>query len=428
MTSVYIIQASCIIVIAYGVINRGNFFKYPVLFSVVYCFWFLPQISKINRCISCPDTSQALIFSVFCFVAVLIPWFFSMTPKKSSSERWRRELKNPKEPTLRRFVIILSFIGLLCYFVVAHLERTITLSQWSGPITIFWFFANLLFIFGLLSLFLYHRTRKRVYLVIATIAFVILFYRVIFLGRRGIAIEIFFYISLYLFFCRGIMPSRMLIVVLFPLAYLIFENVGTYRGALQESSVLEAFSRTVDSALLNMDQNIDHRRLEALNAVAIIDDEVIDGDYTHIKTLWNALVHRYIPGQLVGEGLKASLQFEQIELFERLAERQRETATFGTTITGFSSAYVSLGQFGFIWFFLISYLMKVIYYEARAGSLFHQVLYAYLIKYSLHAITHDHYWFFTPFVQFFVFVGLSFYVARSSYEWSRTHAVKRSAI
>jgi hypothetical protein len=372
-------------------------------------------MGSLSSCGWCEEVDRALIYSIFCWLAVLIPWHL----KYSSRNRNSRALSVRKRPELSeskiRFVLILfALVGGASYLLVMRLEAVNTLSQWSGPITIFWFFSKLLLISGLSSIFLYHRYRKRVYLIIALAAFCIIFYRFLFLGRRSQFMDLVFYIGGFLYFSRNFVPKlwQIVLVGMFGYAFVIF--VGEYRSGLNQGSVIDAIVNLKSAAFGASDKTVDYLKLEALNYVSILSEMSISGEYTHIKTLWNSVVHRYVPAQLVGNDFKSSLTLSQVDIIRATEASGFELAYFGSTITGFSSSFISLGWFGFVWFSVISFAMKAIFFRANQGIIFWQVLYVYMLSNSLHALTHDHYWFFTPLIQFFIFFGLGFVLSRRS--------------
>ena len=76
----------------------------------------------------------------------------------------------------------------------------------------------------------------------------------------------------------------------------------------------------------------------------------------------------------------------------------------GSTMTGLADAFRSFWYFGWVKFFLIGFLLKKIWNAAQSGSLGGQLLYMLLIVKTMHVITHNTHWFFSPWVHISIFL------------------------
>jgi hypothetical protein len=134
------------------------------------------------------------------------------------------------------------------------------------------------------------------------------------------------------------------------------------------------------------------------------------GSYNFGESYWNAFVFRYVPAQILGRDFKSSLTFDLPE--DEAASLYGYKRTLGATTTGLSDSFAAFWFFGAGVFFLISRIMAKLYLASLQRHRVAQILYMISITSAMHAITHTSWWFFTPWIQYFMFLMPVFAWAR----------------
>jgi hypothetical protein len=131
--------------------------------------------------------------------------------------------------------------------------------------------------------------------------------------------------------------------------------------------------------------------LELRNAAAAIDSVSRTGAYGLGTGYWDAIVFRYVPGQLVGFDVKRGLQFNwNVSIFDDIGYRVHS----GTTTTAIADTFVQFGYVGCLFFFAQGYLFKRIWLRAvRSESIIAQIAYISLMTPAMVGVTHGSMWF-----------------------------------
>jgi hypothetical protein len=383
--------------------KKDYLFRYPFLAALVFVGWISPQIyGLLDKNLYSYIIWKTILFAILCLISIYLGFRI-----KSRKLNISDQCLNLNRLIWLNFIIFL--IGAYFYHKVslsAEVANLIFGGQWEGIITVYAFFSKLLSLSLGISLIV--DTYKKSYLNKLVILFSSYFYLewIILAGRREEMIEFFIMFSLYIWWKKGKILSRWSFIVLFFIAMIFINSIGTYRSLeVTASNKLEIFIQKLQMAaqvdwIRHFKDFLNNPSSEILNAVIIIDFTEKYFFFDFGLSLWNAFVHSYIPATFLGREFKESLKFK---FPDTVFEVYGYTPYIGTTFTGLSDSFQSFWWFGFIKFFLISYLMKLWYFNSK-DSIIGKVVITQLYSVSLLAITHTTHHFFLGFIKLFVFL------------------------
>jgi hypothetical protein len=220
---------------------------------------------------------------------------------------------------------------------------------------------------------------------------------------------------LYIWWKKGKILSRWIFIALFLVGMVFINLIGIYRSLqVIDSSKLSSFTQKLQMAsqinwIETFKDFLNNPTTELLNATLIIDSTEKYFFFDGGLSIWNAFVHSYIPATFLGREFKESLK---LKFPDTSYEVYGHIPHIGTTLTGLSDSFQSFWWFGFIKFFLISYLMKI-WYSSSKDSIIGKVVITQLYPVSLLAITHDTHHFFLVFIKLFVFLMPILYLSKT---------------
>ena len=140
-----------------------------------------------------------------------------------------------------------------------------------------------------------------------------------------------------------------------------------------------------------MDKVLSGEILELRNATVSIYSTDLTGNYGYGTGYWDAIIFRYVPGQLLGFEFKQSLQFNWTSDVYTVVGYMSPT---GTTKTVIGDTYIQFGYFGSLFFLLQGYLFRNLWTLATARqSYLGQIAYVALVTPALTGVTHGSAWF-----------------------------------
>jgi len=146
----------CTAVILFGTRRQAGYLKLPVLVAVLYLLWFLPQIASLSNDISVPGSgyNRLILMMSVCLVALWLGWH-------------QKARAVPMPPPIDFNKMVLPTLAL----TIASVGINLLLAryraewsggqQWSGPITIVAFFAQIREVALVVSLLLFLQLRDR---------------------------------------------------------------------------------------------------------------------------------------------------------------------------------------------------------------------------------------------------------------------------
>ncbi len=296
----------------------------------------------------------------------------------------------------------LTVFGASFFYMISRLpEELLLVSQPSGKLVAMIFFAQTLTYGFALSCLLWAKYGDRKAFWVALFGTCFYIDRIVLAGRRQETAELFFIIILSLLFGRGKKLPKWAMVTVMVVMVLIMHSTGSYRdlavGAKWDAPLL--------AGSINYVKNLKDVFLfggeEMRNAVYMIEGYDRSGDFDFGLSHWNQLIFNYVPAQLVGSDVKASLQFNITKKADAFLHYEAKT---GSTATGMVDSFGSFWYLGALKFAIIGVIIRKVWNGARAGSLGAQLLYMLLITKTLHTITHNTQWFVSPWVHMAIFL------------------------
>jgi hypothetical protein len=393
--------------LTWGTLRSERTFQFPFLTAVAFAGYLLPQIIGLTQEPYLPDgaLSKTVFMAALCLAAAY--WgYVSNRNQARTFQNWTFSYRR-----LVKGSAALTAIGAFFYYKVSLLAAEVSLAtggQWTGVITIYVFFSQMLTIGFVLALVLH--LKRPSWPTLAIVLFGLAFYleRVLIHGRRSAMIELFLIIVMALWFNRRWAPPRWSVIAGVMAGTLLVNSIGDYR-----STMLEADSTTWSGAGLtevleidylgNLERNFTVGGFDVTNALYRIEaaDRTLAFDYGF--AVYNAFVTLYVPAQIVGAVLKSALK---INIVKRDNSPLGHTPHTGTTVTGISEAFLSFWYFGAGMFFLIGRIANRWYKAAvNGGSIGNQTV-AILIAYpALLAFPSSLSYFFFKFFELLIFLA-----------------------
>ena len=396
----------CLAVIGWGLTRRGRVIEFPFLMACVYAGWLIPQLVGLTNNTTLPKVGleKTIFMATLCLTAAW--WGYTKNKVSAKSFQWRFSHER-----LKLGSAVLSLLGAFFFYKVSLLAAEVTVAtggQWSGIITIYVFFGDLLTVGMAIALVLYIKTPSA--FALSVLLFDLAFYldRIILKGRRAAMAELGLMVLMAMWFQRRWLPPRWAMVAALMLATLVINSIGDYRSTMLADD-MTTYSHAGLKEILDIDYVGNIQRIfegksgndDLENAVMNI--EAADRAFTFDLGLshWNGFVKAYIPGQWVGREFKRSLMID----FGNIAYSEYQYIPHvGSTSTGLSDSFLSFWYVGAIKFFLIGLIMSRWYRAALKDRFVAQIIVMLAITPSLHAITHSTHLFFVFFVKLAAFL------------------------
>jgi len=393
-------------ILVWGLQRRDRMIQFPFLAAVVFIGWVTPQLFGLTSYPSRPPGAleKTIFMAWLCLLACWAGYVVNRRPVRLFEWRFGRR-------RLAWASAALSLLGAFFFYQVSQLavdaiERFG--GQWTGVITIYVFLARLLTVGFAMALLLH--LAKPTWPTLVIVLFGLLFYldRILIHGGRAAAVELCLMVLMGLWFQRRWLPSRSLMIGAFLVGALFVNSIGDYRSTMlgkdryswSGAGVAKILEIDFVGKLLRIVEG-EERSFELYNAMLSIEATDRRRDFDYGLSLWNGFVQRYIPGQLLGPGVKRSLYIEKGDSARQVFGL---VPHLGSTMTGLTDAFESFWFFGAIKFFVIGFIMSRWWFAARAGNRVAQLVLMLCIAASLEAITHTTHHFFVVFVEIVTFM------------------------
>ena len=377
-----------------GLMRKGGIFGYPFLAGATFFGFILPQMPALAADPFLPEGAyaRAASFTLLCAAASWWGWRAGDRPVAALDIVF-------DEKRLLLAAAAMSGIGAVFFFLFGRLpdeQRLMTLA--TGLPVIYLFFAKLL-VYGFVTAviaFAHRPSAAAAAIVLFDAAFVV--DRLLLTGKRGELTEFVLAILLAFWFARGRAVPRGLAFAAVLAAAVLMNSTGSYRESVrgQGKPVWDEIAR-IDVAA-NFDEVLRNGGPEMRNAVLRIDhtNRTMELDYGTFH--WNVLVFNFVPGQIVGHGLKNALLFPE----PRAVDYAPVT---GSTETGMADAFASFWWAGAIKFALVGWLLARVHRTALAGRAAAQIVYVLGIVPGMHAVTHHTQWVVSSWVNMLLLLG-----------------------
>lgn len=401
-----VFAAECAALLYWGLLRRERLYQFPFLAGATFVGWMLPQLVGLsnNEFLPAGALNKTLLMAILCAAMCYLGYVLNRRPLQAWS--WTFD-----DTRLLYSAAVLSVTGAYFFFAIGRLPEELTaVAQWTGIPTVYAFFAYLLSYGFAVALVAYLRRPSKPALLV--ILFDCLFYldRMVIHGRRAEIVAFSVMVLLALWFQRGLVLPRTVVVAGLLGGTLLINSIGDYRAAmLSEEGPLWCDIASIDY-LANLKSLFTEGGDELTNAVYNIEAVDRTHDFDFGLYHWNAMVFSYIPAQFLGQDFKDSLM---IELSNPAYTEFLYDPHTGTTPTGLSDAFGSFWYFGSLKFFLIGFVMSRLYRGAQRGHLAAQVLLMVTMTPALHTITHSTHWLLKEWPQIFVFLLPALYFAKT---------------
>jgi hypothetical protein len=374
------------------------------LAAAVFSGWVLPQLIGLSiNSQSLPPGAieKVLLMTLLCVWACWLG--HSLNKRPFNAFNWSFSYHR-----LLVVAALYSLIGSYFFYRVSLLSPDAG-SNWSGPITIFAFFASLLTYSLVIAVVSYIHEPSSWALIIVSYNLVFYFDRIVLHGRRRAAIELLIIVGLALWFRYRKLPPRALIAGTLVLGTLWINSIGDYRSAVVGEDISGLSATTQIEYIDNLREIFTEGGLELRNATYNIEAFDRRKNFDFGFSLWNAFIKLYVPGQWVGEDLKQWLMLPQdpaasIE-FGYIPHS-------GATDTGMSDSFESFWYFGAVKFLLIAYYMRSFSRAANQGHFVSQVVLMLVFAGALESITHGTERFFMIWPKLIAFLGPALWYAK----------------
>ena len=212
----------------WGITKKDRVYQYPFFMGFAFVSFILPQAAALIKNFgSVPERSvqQVLIMSCLCAGMCWLGYQLPLPSAWIGQSNWHLDRKRLK---IGAFIYVC--IGLIFWILVYSSPEAASLSQyWSGKITIYVFFGNLLNIGFTVLLLEVVKKVNLLNIVLFSIPFTFVFFRAVYAGRRTSMVFLVFSIACALFFIRRLVIPRMFFLVGMVLTAFLIVSIGQYR-------------------------------------------------------------------------------------------------------------------------------------------------------------------------------------------------------
>jgi hypothetical protein len=412
----YLLISICIGLLGWGIIRVERIYQYPFFMGSMFTSFVLPQIfSLIHKPGAVSQEALERVILVSCLCAATCWIGYASKPSK----KWLAKLNVAiDESKLFKAGLVLMAQGHLFNFLLSRtvVQRADTGGTWTGPATIYLFFSQVTNIaFGIFLLQALKRPKPIT--IICTLISAWPLISSILVGRRQGTMTFIIIIGLSFYLVRRYVPPRVLVVTAILMMTLIIPALGVIRGEfwnLLFSGQWQQLSSIIQSAF-EFQQSGDI--LEMRNAALLMDAVEKTGLYGYGSGWWDSIIFQYVPGQIVGQAFKESLQFHLLN-FDLLQKLYGYTVPTGSTITGIGDSFMEFSFLGFLIFGIIGYVFKTLWISSLYyQSTYSRLLYMGLVSPAMVGLTHGigRFWQEGIFQVFFVSVAI--YYSRVKYRF-----------
>ncbi len=391
------------LILSWGFKTRERYLQLPILVAAVFLGWVLPQFLGLTNWYGQPAGAldKTILMAILCLAASY--WGYVQNKRPAKLFEWRFNRKR-----LLHGSAALSLLGAYFYFKVGQLSAEVT-GLWTGPITVYAFFAQMLSVGFAIALILHLKRASLGTWLILGFDLLFILDRVVIQGRRADAAEVFLMLLLAIWFTRRWAPSRSVMISAFIVGALVINSAGDYRGIMVKEDRTSWSGAGVEQ-LSSIDFVGNLKKIaegnaggeEVRNAAMTIEAVDRRWDFDFGLSLWNAFIFYYVPAQFVGTDLKKALR---ADLGAPAAYLEFGYVPWtGSTVTGLADSFASFWFFGAVKFFLIGYIMSRWYQAANGGQFVAQLVIMLSMTQALHAVTHDTANFFLVFVRLAAFI------------------------
>ncbi len=383
---IYLFLAACAGLLAWGMRSSGRIYEYPFLIGAMFTAFLVPQAlalydNPLGVTVSAIDS--AFLMASLCMACA---WAgYTVRPLRSVRMRPPRSLSTKR---VRTAALATCGISLLATALLPYFPPEGEGGAATGTFTILIFFTGFSVIsFPILLIVALERPSVR-NLLLALVSSYPIVSAMLLAGRREETAALFIVVAIAIYFVKRVSIGRLPMLAAVFVGAILIPLMGTVRQQLWDDMFSGRFQDIPIEQTMNTlaEGNI----LELRNAAAQIEAAERTGNYGYGTGYWDALVFRYVPGQLVGFDLKSALQF-------KWGTDNRDWTGYvvssGSTDTAMGDTFLQFGFAGCLFFFFQGILFRNLWESALRGSLPSMVAYISLMPAALVSVSHGSEWF-----------------------------------
>ncbi|MCB1207428.1 MAG: hypothetical protein KDN18_24465 [Verrucomicrobiae bacterium] len=402
-------------ILAKGFARPSRFFEFPYFMAATFVVFIFPQVISLKRfpgSTPLESLTPVMVMTNLCMACCYLGYL--LPPSRWIAKHGSTPVKLER---LFHFGALFIVVSLFFSFLISQMsaeERGG--STWSGRVTIYHFFSQLVYPGFAISLFTALSRKSSIAWIFTIVAALNPLVAILLSGRRESAALFVLTIGLTYFFHRRWIPPRPIIAAGIVFAMLAIPATSKYRSAMSQEGFGGA--RKID-LVGNFKRFLNEESiLELRNAAVLIYTTRIRSDYDFGTAYWDQLVFRFIPAQIFGKEFKDKLMFDETEVDPEKEEAveigiRSFTAPKGSTLTGMGDSFKQFGYFGCLFFALLAVIFRSLWETSlQPNSFFAKLLYIQTSTSAMRAVTHQTVDFFPGLLYNVVFLGMAVFYAR----------------
>lgn len=370
----------------------------PLVVALLYLLWLGPQLTAIrSMSFELERKSDAFIdMAILCLLALLLGWALARPGRKRDPAQ-----EHDRHPWHGMTIALILFTMVSAVFAVALESVRVEVEgmvQWSGRATIVNFFAQVRIIPLALSAILFFRQRSKMTTLLFVANLIIVLPIALVIMRRAELIDIIVILSGSYWFARNKLPSMLLVVPVGIFAFIMIFIVADLRQNAERIKSANGQAPSIFSSAvwdkIDVQETLRGRIAEApdvYNGIQIIDHISRRQSYTLGSVLWDRFIHQWVPAQIVGADLKASLMVGTLtSVYDEISATSSFRFQLGTTATGIGATFQEFGYMGMVFFLILGFFIGWLFRRARQGDVWDQAIYLALLPLVMLSVTHTH--------------------------------------
>ena len=382
----------CLGLLGWGLIRIERIYQYPFFMGVIFISFLVPQAfalvdnpGKLDQ----ESLERVLFMSSLCAASC---WFgYQAKPNLKWLTKFQIDVDKNK---LFQAAIFLMLMGYFFYFLLHNTKIELQGGAFTGPATIYVFFGQVIYI--AFSIFLLEVLKKpSIQNIILTLLAGWIPFQTVLIGRRQPTMTFAIIVGLSFWLIRRYIPPRWLIILAIFLMAILIPAIGLMRGGFWDAFFSGQWQTILSASDIAINTQQKGSILELRNAAFLIAATVHLNLYGFGAGWWDAIIQTLIPGQILGFGVKQSLQFGLLSDYGSYGGNSVLSNLYGyswhpgTTPTGVGDSFVEFGYLGCLTFALIAYFFKNLWISAYCyRSIFSSLLYMGLVSPAMLGLTH----------------------------------------
>ncbi|MEA5570394.1 hypothetical protein [Calothrix sp. UHCC 0171] len=397
----YLFIFICAGLLIWGLVSPERVYQYPFFMGGIIISFILPQAIALFNNPLLPNQEALERVLLMCCLCAAMCWFGYQLPiNRKFVSSFDAHFDDKK---MMYGGIVFTIIGYIATILINLQPESVRANtQWTGIITIYFFFSGL--IYPGFSIFLLSALKRPTFIKFALTAFAaaIPIQTIILYGRREVTATFILSIGLSICFFRRYVPPRWLAVGFIILALFAIPLIGEYRTIAKSGNWEQLWQLKPVENLQNFVMK--GKNLELRNAALLMDAAVKNSQYGFGTQYWDSVIFQFVPAQFLSAEFKNNLQFKMSEYDTK--SLYGYTIPVGTTITGIGDSFTQFDYLGCMFFVFVAYIFKNLWIAAiHKNSLGAQLFYISLFSPAMLSITHGTTKFFADLLFRLIFMG-----------------------